>query len=123
VNSNVLIKSAISSQRLCSAIVFKSWWDPSFSISLMGGWNLQEHGPCAGITMHADNDTDLRYERGLHTGHTGSLVRQKQAATKAEGMIAHGSRLVVRGGDAERNASDEQLLVPPSVTHAKSDLL
>jgi hypothetical protein len=64
-----------------------------------------------------------RYERGLHTAGTGSLVRQKHAATKAEGMVAHGSRLVVRGGGAERAASDEQLLTPPAVTHDKSHLL
>jgi hypothetical protein len=64
-----------------------------------------------------------RYERGLHTVGTGSLVRQKHAATKAEGMVAQGSRLVVRGNAAEREESDAKLLVPPTVTHPKSNLL
>ena len=90
VNSNVLVKAAASSRRICSALVFKSWWDPSVSVSLMGGWSLDEHAPCAGISLHVDNDSDLRYERGLHTTGTGSLVRQKHAASKAEGLVAQG---------------------------------
>lgn len=122
-NSNVLVKAAAGTQRLCSALIFKSWWEPSFSLSIMAGWDLQEHGPCAGVSLHVDNDADLRYERGLQTGRTGSLVRQKHVATKAEGMVAQGARIVVRGGEGERAASDAQLLVPPPVTHSTCRLL
>ena len=123
VNSNLLVKAALSSARVCAAFVAKSWWEPCFSLSAMAGWDFDRNEPCAGLSLHVDNDADLRYERGLHTAQTGSLVRQKHAATVAEGKVAQGARLVVRGGEAARDASDELLLVPPRVTHRRSDLL
>ena len=123
VNSNVLVKTALSNQRLCSAMVFKSWWEPSITLSVMAGWDLLERGPCAGFSINVDNDAELRYERGHHTSHTGSQVRQKHVATKAEGFVSQGARIVVRGGEGDNAISDEQLLVPPPVTHTKSDLL
>jgi hypothetical protein len=123
VNSNVLVKSAVSSARLCAAFVFKSWWDPCFTVSAMAGWDFRRAEPCAGISLHVDNDAELRYERGFATTQTGGLVRQKHVATKAEGKVAHGTRLVVRGDKSERDASDEKLLVPPTVTHARSTFL
>jgi hypothetical protein len=123
VNSNVLVKSAVSSARLCAAFIFKSWWDPCFTIAVSAGWDFQQSEPCAGLSLHVDNDAELRYERGFHTTQTGGLVRQKHVATKAEGKVAHGTRLVVRGDKADRDASDEKLLVPPPVTHARSKLL
>lgn len=76
-----------------------------------------------GISLHVDNDTELRYERGCHTTQTGGLVQQRHAATKSEGKVAPGVWLVVRRCNAEREASDEKLLVPPTMTHAQSKLL
>lgn len=119
----MLVKTAVTAARVCGAFVFKSWWDPAVSLSLMGGWNYKEHAPCAGISLHIDNDTERKYERGLHTVGTGSLARQKHVASKAESMVAKKSRMVVRGGDADRAEADAKVLVPPEVTHKSSGLL
>lgn len=113
VNSNLMIKALANMQRVAAAVVMKSWWNPRVTGSVMGGWEFSSQTPCIGATLSMDNDGTVQYERGLHTTHTGSLVRQKHVASKTESMTAAGKRLSVYGGAAAREAQDAQLLVPP----------
>eukprot|EP00892_Ulva_mutabilis_P006776 jgi/Ulvmu1/4470/UM002_0195.1 len=114
VNSNLMIKALVNMQRVAAAIVLKSWWNPRVTGSIMGGWEFSSQTPCIGATLSMDNDGALQYERGLHSTHTGSLVRQKHVASESEAMTASGKRLMVYGGEETRTAQDAQLLVPPS---------
>lgn len=114
VNSNLMIKALVNMQRIAAAVVLKSWWNPRFQASFMGGWEFSSQMPCFGATLSMDNEGALQYERGRHTTHTGSLVRQKHIASESERMVAKGERLHVHGGEQDCAAQDAQLLVPPA---------
>lgn len=120
VNSNLMIKALANMQRIAAAVVLKSWWNPRFEASLMGGWEFSSQTPCIGATLSMDNDGALQYERGRHTMHTGSLVRQKHIASQSEKMVAKGDKMHVPGGEQENAAQDARLLVPPTPTLKQS---
>jgi hypothetical protein len=126
VNSNVLVKAVASAKRVCAAVVFKSWWNPSFTASLMSGVDLTAGLPfvaLGGFSIGIENDILLQYERGMQPTHTGSLVRQKHVASRSEAMVAAGEKLKVAGGLELREKQDAALLVPPQMTHARTNML
>lgn len=124
VNSNLMMKALADMQRIALAVVLKSWWNPRFQASLMGGWEFASQVPCIGATLSVDNEGALQYERGRHTIHTGSLVRQKHIASASEWQAAKGKRLIVHGGEGENKAQDKVLLVsPPTPRESNSPIL
>lgn len=123
VNSNLMIKALVNMQRIAAAVVLKSWWNPRFQASFMGGWEFSTQVPCVGATLSMDNEGALQYERGRHTTHTGSLVRQKHVASESERMVAKGQRLHVYGGEDECAAQDSQLLTPPASTTQMQNMI
>lgn len=81
---------------LALALAVKSWWNPSFTLSATAGWDFGKSCPRFGAGLLMDNDSELRYERGMQMAPTGSLVRQRHVATQDEVHLSEGFRPVVR---------------------------
>eukprot|EP00899_Mesostigma_viride_P005525 jgi/Mesvir1/14974/Mv14637-RA.1 len=70
VNKNWLLKAKVSSYAVAAAAVFKAWWNPSFTLGIMGRCNFNTWKPSIGAVFKVENFGDVRYESA------GAVVKQ-----------------------------------------------
>ena len=60
VNKNLLLKARLGMDTLAAGIAVKSWWAPSITLALHGGWNVNKGCPLLGCHVHVENFGNLR---------------------------------------------------------------
>jgi hypothetical protein len=60
VNKNLLLKARMGTDAAVASVAFKAWWQPSFTLGVSAGYDLQKRKPVFGFVCNCENYGNIR---------------------------------------------------------------
>ncbi|KAI3430560.1 hypothetical protein D9Q98_005153 [Chlorella vulgaris] len=95
-NKNVLVKGQVSLAGASVAAVFKSWWQPSFTLAGAATYDFASGRTRFGVTAAVETFKHIRYERSAAAQKmSGARITQRHVASAEDLAYAEGKGLLV----------------------------
>lgn len=95
-NKNVLVKAQVGLAGASLAAVFKSWWQPAFTLAGTAGVDFATGRSRFGLTAAVETFKNIRYERSAAAQKmSGARITQRHVASEEDMAYASGKGLLV----------------------------